>query len=87
MNKRINLDEIFGNPDKVLELIPAYGRTYETLEETLTDWHMGYDFKIWKGPYCSKRDVDQMLEMGYTHVHFIYNIGRASSTLPLRKVA
>ena len=37
-------------------LQPAYGRKYKTVEEILTDWFDGKDFKIERGPYTSSRD-------------------------------
>lgn len=39
-----------------LNLIPAYGRVYNTKEEAVKDWMDGKDFKIINGPYCSVRD-------------------------------
>ena len=36
----------------------AYGRKYNTLDQALTDWNKGLDFKICSGPYCSKRDFN-----------------------------
>lgn len=67
-------------PMFVMELFPAYGRTYETEAAALKDWNDGKDWIIWRGPYCSIRDVKTMRANGYTHVHLMYNVGRASVT-------
>ena len=37
-------------------VLAAYGRNYKSINEALTDWNNGLDFKICSGPYCSKRD-------------------------------
>lgn len=44
-----------------LILTPAYGRTYSTEQELLADWNAGEDFKVKAGPYCSIRDLDELL--------------------------
>ena len=36
----------------------AYGRKYNTVADALIDWNKGKDFKIYTGPYCSKRDFN-----------------------------
>ena len=46
-------------------LLPAYGRTYETLDKAEADWIAGKDFKIFKGPYCSVRDFTMLSAMGH----------------------
>lgn len=46
-------------------LIPAYGRKYATQQEAVTDWDAEKDFKIERGPYCSKRDRDAMARDGH----------------------
>ena len=46
-------------------LLPAYGQTYETLDKAEADWIAGKDFKIFKGPYCSIRDLPLFKEMGH----------------------
>ena len=38
----------------------AYGRKYSTVAEALVDWDKGLDFKIYTGPYCSKRDFTML---------------------------
>ena len=39
-------------------LIPAYGRTYATVEAMRKDWEAGKDFSAYgQGGYCSIRDV------------------------------
>jgi hypothetical protein len=40
----------------------AYGRNYETKKAAVRDWEAGRDFKIVDGPYCSVRDLDQLVE-------------------------
>ena len=41
-----------------LVLIPAYGRTYASLEEIHAAWDAGKDFKVYgQGCYCSVRDL------------------------------
>lgn len=49
----------------MLALLPAYGRSYETLEAMEQDWNDGKDFKILNGPYCSIRDMQRMKDMGH----------------------
>lgn len=49
----------------VLELIPAYGRTYSDPKVMMQDWEDGKDFKIVGGPYCSIRDLNLMRERGF----------------------
>lgn len=40
-------------------LMPAYGRTYATVQAMLADWDAGKDFRIvGHGCYCSVRDLD-----------------------------
>lgn len=46
-------------------LVPAYGRAYATKEALLADWEAGKDFRIVAGPYCSKRDLAAMKDLGY----------------------
>ncbi len=41
-------------------LIPAYGRRYFSIEEALEQWKSGVDFRIFGGPYCSIRDLENM---------------------------
>lgn len=45
--------------DKII-LQGAYGRTYDTWLQAVTDWERGRDFKIENGPYCSKRDEEAL---------------------------
>lgn len=45
----------------MIELIPAYGREYKTIDDALVDWEGGKDFQIYNGPYCSIRDLDRMI--------------------------
>lgn len=41
-------------------LLPAYGRPYKSRAETEKDWNDGKDFRIFKGPYCSVRNLESM---------------------------
>jgi len=43
-------------------LVPAYCRSYETLEEVKKEFYGGKDFKIYQGPYCSERDAINMIK-------------------------
>jgi hypothetical protein len=58
---------------EVLHLIGAYGR-----DATLTDWEEGKDFKIYEGPYTSKRDLQYMRAHG---VHFVVIENRRGETI------
>ena len=44
----------------MIELIPAYGREYNSIVEALKDWEDGKDFQVYNGPYCSVRDLEKM---------------------------
>ena len=50
-------------------LIPAYGRTYDTMAQARDDWADGKDFLIIKGPYkggyCSVRDYAMLKNNTY----------------------
>lgn len=59
---------MYRDPDKIIQLLPAYGRKYESKEQLLKDWTAGKDFQIWQGPYCSIRDREKMREQGYEKV-------------------
>lgn len=76
------IDKILGN-NVYLDVLPAYGRVYHSEEAARADWNNGKDWQIWRGPYCSNRDVAMLKEMGYTHIHLIWNITRASCTFVL----
>ena len=45
----------------VLNAVPAYGRTYETVSALLSDWQEGKDFRIVGGSYFSIRDTDALV--------------------------
>jgi hypothetical protein len=72
---------------KILLLQGAYGRTYATIEAARKDWEAGKDFKIVGGPYCSIRDMKQMLQF-YGHAISIvldisgYRVEVARSDVP-----
>ena len=46
----------------MIQVTPAYGRVYKTMDEALADWKSGKDFQMFNGPYCSKRDLDLMIK-------------------------
>ena len=41
-------------------LLPAYGRAYSNIENTIKDWEAGKDFKIYGMGYCSIRNLESM---------------------------
>lgn len=43
-----------------MTLIPAYGRKYTNANFMLEDWLQGKDFQIYRGPYCSIRDIERL---------------------------
>lgn len=44
-----------------LILIPAYGRSYDTMEEIKAAWESGKDFHMYGySGYCSVRDLDAL---------------------------
>lgn len=54
----------------VLDIIPAYGKSYTTSARFLADWQAGKDFRIVNGPYMSIRDSKRLLDQGYDLVRF-----------------
>lgn len=68
-----------------LVLFPAYGRVYEGREAALADWHAGKDFKIARGPYCSRRDLAQIRANGWACLVFLVNgpMGRSLKVVGL----
>lgn len=44
-----------------LFLVPAYGRSYNSVEELIDDWESGKDFRVLRGPYTSIRDFDALV--------------------------
>ena len=58
----------------VVVLLPAYGRTYETIEAAEKDWNEGKDFRILNGPYCSIRDQTLLNDMGHDVAILVGNI-------------
>jgi hypothetical protein len=56
---------------KVLMLLAAYGRSYQTAKEAIDDWYAGKDFQIIDGPYCSIRDSQRMLQEQLSHVQIV----------------
>ena len=62
----------------MIELIPAYGRTYSDTNAMEQAWLNGSDFKVrGGGPYCSIRDVDQLKSDGYQLVRLYPNMLQA----------
>lgn len=57
---------------KQLVLVPAYGRTYKTVEAARKDWDAGKDFRILNGPYCSIRDLE-LIYKTYSSVRILAN--------------
>lgn len=53
-----------------LRLFGAYGR-----ETNIQDWMAGKDFKIERGPYCSIRDVEEMVLEGFDVLEFCSHDG------------
>jgi len=39
-----------------INVVGAYGRTYDNIIRAKQDWDAGKDFKIVKGPYINKSD-------------------------------
>lgn len=64
---------------EVLTLIGAYGR-----DASLADWHEGKDFKIFDGPYTSKRDLQFMREHGVHIVQIVNHKGQTLAVYDLR---
>ena len=60
---------MFGNK---LDAFPAFGRSYETVEEALADWNAGKDFRQveFPGAYFSNRDGRTLKLSGITEVVF-----------------
>jgi len=52
-----------------INLIPAYGRSYSTVEAATADWEAGKDFRLERGPYCSIRDIDALRDE-FSSIHF-----------------
>ena len=44
--------------NSVLIIVPAYGRKYASEQAVATDWNSGKDFKVFRGPYISIRDIE-----------------------------
>jgi len=51
-----------------LELVPAYGRSYESIAKAKEAWIKGLDFKVrYGGSYCSVRDI-KLIKSDYSKV-------------------
>lgn len=55
-------------PSNICVLVAAYGRHYATADQAEVDWIQGLDFRIVDGPYCSIRDISELMNM-YTAVY------------------
>ena len=61
---------------RVLLIVPAYGRSYTTIEAALADWRAGRDFKIPNGPYLSIRDTKHLIAAGYRTLNLLTSYPR-----------
>lgn len=57
---------IASNNQEVLHITSAYGRLYKGANELWKAWFEGKDFKFFEGPYFSRRNIDQLRDMGYS---------------------
>lgn len=61
-----------------LVLVPAYSRVYKSSYEMLLDWKAGKDFKVFRGTYCSIRDIEYLRkdasQVVLTQDHFEYTV-------------
>lgn len=71
---------------RFLNIIPAYGRTYETPVRAIADWLGGKDFKISQGPYLSVADVPALRAEGYTGVTVLTVHGYYPVSFPVSMV-
>jgi hypothetical protein len=61
-----------------LILVPAYGRDYQGKDAVLAGFKSGQDFRIidyfngLDGKYTSFRDVNQFIDLGFTHLEIRY---------------
>ena len=59
----------------MLEIIPAYGRVYNTTDAAVQDWLAGKDFRVRNsGPYLSIRDTETLKQDGYDLVRIYPNM-------------
>jgi hypothetical protein len=59
----------------ILEIIPAYGRVYNTTNAAVQDWLAGKDFRVrGSGPYLSIRDTETLKRDGYNLVRIYPNM-------------
>ncbi len=42
-----------------MNIKPAYGRTYKSVDDVMKDWDANIDFKVWNGPYLNKRNWEK----------------------------
>lgn len=54
-------------------IMPAYGKTYPSIKEATEAWLQGKDFKIYKGPYCSIRDIERLKQTQPSGIYLVYN--------------
>lgn len=65
---------------KTLILVGAYNRTYLSEAELLKDWLGGKDFKVLSGPYCSIRDIEELIAK-FCRIVISYDNGRQTYTV------
>lgn len=61
-------------PISICYLLPAYGAKYVSETELVNAWEEGKDFRIFRGPYCSIRDLDT-LGHNYDAIYGIFGAG------------
>lgn len=66
---------------KVLQVVPAYGRKYATTASAERDFHDGKDFMMinggYNGSYMSIRDAMRIKEDGFKEIH-VFTDGECS---------
>lgn len=63
-----------------LIVLPAYGRSYKSSEDALTDWYTGKDFKVARGPYLSIRDTKTLAVEGVTSMRLVWDLTTMRTT-------
>jgi len=60
------------NRIRAIRAMPAYGRSYETVEAAIADWNAGKDFRQteFPGTYFSARDAQIIVGAGFNEVIF-----------------
>ena len=68
---------------RVLVLIPAYGRHYESAEAAIADWNAGKDFRSLNGPYTSNREWKHIRNAGFSAVRLAWQHSPLQLTPPI----